>query len=235
MKTHLAFWIPRVALDRYAQGLSEIGDERGALSVDEIIRGMDRPGQTGLEGIDEALKYIEGVLQTKVNLEKQLTPEMRNQWKEQRAVRDALYSEKQKRIEELRAAEVLQAQSKIVRGSATRDLDNLYARVDVPEDTPSRQEILKKVGKMSPEELRILGIAIRKAGEEFNMTGDKDLLDATLFEFAHRDFTKEDLAERNEVKRQKDIGRLRRSLGIESSDSDPNKESPESRFKKYKK
>ncbi|MBU3895966.1 hypothetical protein KKG36_01475 [Patescibacteria group bacterium] len=96
--TPLSFSEAKGAIIGYAKALSESGkrgDKRSALAIENIVLGADRPE---VEGVDDALKYIEGVLQTKARLGKRMTPEMKNQWDEQRAVRDALFAEKQRRI-----------------------------------------------------------------------------------------------------------------------------------------
>lgn len=93
------------AINGYAKSLAESGtreDKKSALAIESIVLGADMPG---IEGVDETLKYIEGVLQTKAKSERKMTPEMKKEWDEQRAVRDALFTEKQRRIEKLQEKE----------------------------------------------------------------------------------------------------------------------------------
>ncbi|GEM_PF-6390864 len=97
--TPLNFTEAKDTINGYAKSLAESGtreDKKSALAIESIVLGTDRPG---IEGVDEALKYIEGVLQTKAKSERKMTPEMKKEWGEQRAVRDALFLEKQRRIE----------------------------------------------------------------------------------------------------------------------------------------
>lgn len=87
------------AINGYAKSLADLGtkeDKRDAFGIESIVRGTERPG---VEGIDDALKYIEGVLKSKASLKKAI-PEVKQQWDEQRAVRDALFAEKQRRVEQ---------------------------------------------------------------------------------------------------------------------------------------
>ena len=100
----LTFQEAESVIDTYARNLAESGDsedKRSALQIESIVSGMDRPGRVGIDGIDEALRYIEGVLQTKVKFEQHMNPALKKQWEEQRAVRDALFVEKKKRFERL--------------------------------------------------------------------------------------------------------------------------------------
>jgi len=97
--TPLSFSEAKRTINGYAKLLAESNtreDKKSALIIESIVLSTDRPG---IEGVDEALKYIEGVLQTKAKSERNLTPEIKKEWDEQRAVRDALFAEKQRRIE----------------------------------------------------------------------------------------------------------------------------------------
>ena len=96
----LSFSEAKDTINGYAKSLAESGtkeDKKSAFGIESIVRGMDRPG---IDGIDQALQYIEGVLQTKAKLGARVTPEMEIQWQEQRAIRDALYIEKERRSQQ---------------------------------------------------------------------------------------------------------------------------------------
>ena len=96
--TPLSFAEAKDTINRYAKLMSESGGkkwEKEALLIKSVVSGADRPG---VEGVNKALEYIEGVLRMKTIIS-QPSSEIKKEWEEQRAVRDALFAEKQRRIE----------------------------------------------------------------------------------------------------------------------------------------
>lgn len=82
-------------------------DLESSMEIDNIAGDALDPG---VEGIDTALAYIEGTLQSTANIADKLLrstvtsnedkAKFLNDWREKRAIRDALYQEKQKRAEQ---------------------------------------------------------------------------------------------------------------------------------------
>ncbi len=149
----MSFEDAQKAMSDYARDpekISEGRDDRqqdleNAMTINDIVADASEPG---VEGIDNALRYIEGTLRSKNNtagaiLESILTPEDKaaflKDWQEKRAIRDALYQEKRKRIEQQKQSQQATTEVTKERGSASRNLENLYTQAGVPEDIPSRQ------------------------------------------------------------------------------------------------
>lgn len=216
----------KAAINGYAKNLESLGtqqDVRGAMEIDSMLRGMDRPGQAGIDGIDDSLKYIEGLLQTKTHLEQQMTPAMKKQWEEQRAVRDALVAEKGKRTEQMK--QVQQGGERLTgdRNSARRVLENLYNNAGVPEETSSRQELARRVGRMSAEELYFLNAELRKIAGEFGRTQDQKSLDGLLMDLSSKSFKPEDARKRQKEKDERELEQIRAQLNPEKAAPAANK------------
>ncbi len=207
----------------YARDLEKISKEKGgrisdlesAMALDNIVGDISEPG---IEGIDNALDYLEGTLKSKNNTADSIPPEDRaaflKDWQEKRAMRDALFQEKQKRIEQQKQSKQTTKEISEGRASALRNLENLYAQADVPEDTPSRQEFLAKASRMSPEELHFLDTALKKAAVEFGRTRDPKLLDARLADLTTKSFKPEDVVKRRKEEDQRKIEEIRKTLGL---------------------
>ncbi len=107
-------------IDSIASQLGSSGvkdDIEGALIIGGIVRATEAPGAKGIEGIDQAIEYLEQTMKTQNSILGNLSPELRNevlnQIKAKRAARDALYIEKQKRVEELKRLEMVQVQEEV--------------------------------------------------------------------------------------------------------------------------
>ena len=76
-------------------------DIEGGFDISSLARGMDRPG---IEGIDEAIKYLDTVIRSKSLLLSKETlrdPAIKNQLEQQKAAREALLAERGKRLEKI--------------------------------------------------------------------------------------------------------------------------------------
>lgn len=223
------------AMSGYTRGFEKMSKESGgrqqdfesAMEINNIVSDASEPG---VEGIDKALEYIEGTLKSKGDVadsvlkstvaSNETKAAFLKDWEEKRAIRDALYQEKQKRVEQLKqaqqAAEVLIKE----RGATTRNLENLYANTGVPEDTPSRQEFLAKVQNMSEGELYFLDSTLKKIAVEFGRTRDPKMLDGRLIDLSSRSFRREDVAKRQEAEDKEKIKQIRAELGLEGADGE---------------
>ena len=211
----LGFGEAKTTINGYAKNLESLGtqsDKQGAMEIQSLLRGMDRPGQAGIDGINESLKYIEGLLQTKAFSERQMSPAMKKSLEEQRAMRDALFAEKQKRTEQLQQGQQVGEQLLKDRKSASRVLENLYSNAEVPDDMSSRQELGRRVERMSQEELRFLDADLRKATADFGRTRDAKTLDAALRDLSLKKFTKEALKTENKTKDKQELDRVRAQI-----------------------
>ncbi len=206
-------------------------DRADALKLDSIVGGTSRPG---VEGIDDALTYVEGRLQRiakNVASGSKLKPGDLEEWQGIRATRDALYQEKQKRIERAQQAQRATKEVTEARGSTTRGLENMFNQAGVSEDLPSRQELVAQVGRMSPEEMHLFHATLKKAGAEFVRTGDPALLQARLEGLQGKSWKREDVERRQKVEDQRKIKEIRRGMGLPEQPA--GEESPEERFKKF--
>jgi hypothetical protein len=211
--------IPKLSFDgakdsimQYAKRIAESGtmdDRRNASDIESIIFGTNRPGKAGIDGIEDALRYIEGCLQTKSALEQQMNPALKKEWEEQRIIRDALFEEKQKRIEAMQKVTVIDSQAAHQHDGALRNLSNLYANAGIGEEIPSRAQFMQKVSGMSEEELFFLNTEIAKITAKFNRTRDSRELDAALSELATKKLTKEHVVKEQLEKDENDITRVR--------------------------
>ena len=229
----------------YARDFEKMSKEKGgrqsdlesSMALDNIVSDISEPG---LEGIDNALDYLEGTLKSKGNTADSilksttLTPEDKaaflKDWQEKRAMRDTLFQEKQKRVEQQKQSK--QATEEVSKGrtSASQNLENLYAQAGVPEETPSRQEFLTKVSRMSPDELHFLDAALKKTAAEFGRTRDPKLLDGRLMDLVSKSFKTEDVAKRQKAEDQRKIEEIRKSLNLpeqQPDESAPSKETPQ--------
>jgi hypothetical protein len=213
----------------YARDFEKMSKERGgrqsdlesSMALDNIVGDISEPG---LEGINNALDYLEGTLKSKGNTIDSilklttLTSEDKvtflKDWQEKRAMRDTLFQEKQKRIEQQKQVKQTTGEVDKGRTSASRNLKNLYSQAGVPEDTPSRQEFLTKVSRMSPDELHYLDVALKKTVAEFGRTRDQKLLDNRLMDLVSKSFKLEDVAKRQKAEDQRKIEEIRRSLNL---------------------
>jgi len=219
----LSFDDARSAISGYAKNLAESGtldDRKGAAMIESIVAGMNRPGQTGIDGIEEVLKYVEGVLQTKSTSERQVTPQMKKEWDEQRAVRDALLAEKQKRMDKMKQAQRVNEGSANDQNRTSQTLEALYASAGIPEETPSRQQLLQRVKNMSPEELHFFSGELNNIQKKFNETGNLKDLDASLFELTTKKYTKEEIHKRQGQKDEEELKRVRNFLNGEKPKED---------------
>ena len=233
-------------LDSLADQAEKFGtddDKRNALIIRGIARGTELPGEKGINGIDGALKYLEDTARSvNWNLDSISDPvlrkELTDQIKTKRAARDALYVEKQRRVDELKQSKSAESSQKSVSASdrAIGDLGNLYNMAEVPEETPSRQELQRKVARMSEDELSYFNNEMNRLKLEYDRSGDKRTLDAALSDLTTKKFTKDEVVEQREQARKTKLGEVRRSLGMspEQGQKVEGKESPEVRFKKYK-
>tara|TARA_Y100000310_G_scaffold115238_2_gene113789 strand:+ start:2902 stop:4335 length:1434 start_codon:yes stop_codon:yes gene_type:complete len=215
-------------ISKYARDFEKMSKEKGGKTSDlEASMDLDNISsdisESGPEGIDNALDYLEGTLKSKANIASSIPPEDRaaflKDWQEKRAMRDALFQEKQKRIEQQKQSQ--QATEEIDKGrtSASRNLENLYAQAGVPEETPSRQEFLTKVSRMSPDELHFLDNALKKTAAEFGRTRDPKQLDARLADLVSKSFKPEDVTKRQKAEDQRKIEEIRRSLNLPEQQS----------------
>lgn len=216
----LTFDEAKDAINGYAKRLAESGeleDKKDAALIESIVSGMNRPG---MDGMDEALEYIEGVLQTKSNLEQHMHPQMKKDWEEQRAVRDALFAEKQKRMEKLKQTQRAGEGLSNDRNRTSETMEELYTTAGVPEDTPSRQGLLRRVKSMSPEEMHFLNAELGNIARKFKEAGDPKDLDAALFDLTTKEFTKEEVHERQKKKDTEDLDRVRNVLNVDDKPAD---------------
>ena len=150
----LSFAEAQNAMSGYARLFEGDKDLKAAAEIDSIVGGTSRPG---VEGIDKALKYIEGTLKCKVNVAdftaKGTEKEFVRDWQEKRTIRDALYQEKQKRVEQLKQSQRGTEELTRGRGATATRLEQAFTQAGIPEDTASRQEFLRRAGAMSAEEL----------------------------------------------------------------------------------
>lgn len=212
------------AISGYARGLEEartLGgpepDLKGAAMIDGIVSDTSRPG---VEGINKALKYIEGALKSHANLadlqSKGTEKEFTKDWQERRAIRDALYREKQKRMEQGQQSQ--RGTEKLVkgRGGTAKRLENMFGRAAIPEDTPSRKQFLEGVQNMSGEELRLLDAELDKVMAEFGRSQqNSDLLSARLQEMSLLSWGREAVERRQRIEDQKKIEEIRKRVGLE--------------------
>ncbi len=91
--------------------LEKIGEELAAggsrsdieagFDIGSLARGMDRPG---IEGIDEAIKYLDTVIRSKsllLSADTLRDPVINNQLEQQKAAREALFAERTKRLQKV--------------------------------------------------------------------------------------------------------------------------------------
>lgn len=214
----------------YSESLQELGtseDLKSALEVQKIAAGMVKSGKEGLEAVDEALQYIEGTLKTGTESQRFLKPEHRKELEEKRAIRDALYREKQKRAEQLKSSQ--QGEDELTKGRVAtgRNLENMYAQANVPEYTPSRQEFLTKLTRMSEEELHFLDSELEKAMREFGRTRDSKLLDGRLANLSTESFKLQDVEARQKQVDKERITEIRDELGLEEEQENEPEQEPQ--------
>ena len=97
----LSFGKARDTITGWAEQLIKSGDKKdvkSGIEVGSLALGADRPGT---EGLEDALKYVEGVLYTRASNNPRPNAEVKKSWEENRAVRDAIFLEKQKRTEKM--------------------------------------------------------------------------------------------------------------------------------------
>lgn len=219
-------------ISEYARKLEQTSKEKGgklsdledSMELDNISADIS---EAGIKGVDNAINYLEGVLKSKANIIDSVRPEDKSiflkDWEEKRAMRDALFEEKQKQLEQQKKGEEILKEVDKERISASRNLENLYDQAGVPEDTPSRQEFLKKVSRMSSDELYFLENDLKKTANEFGRTRDSKTLDAHLMDFALKSFKTEDVARKHKEEDQKKIEEIRKNLGLSEHESQEQK------------
>jgi len=209
----------------------KIKDLESAMDLDNIVSDTS---ESGIEGIDNALEYIEGTLKSTNNIAENILNsdistskdkvEFLKTWQEKRSIRDALYQEKQKRIEQIGQSQQVSGDLEKGRESTIRNLKNLYTQAGVPENTPSRQEFFAKTQNMSEGELHFLNSELQKTAGDFNISGNKKVLDGQLMNLSSKSFKFDDVTERQKTKDQKKIKKIHEELGIESQNEE---ETPE--------
>lgn len=232
-------------ISTYARDFEKMSKEKGgiqsdlenSMALDNIANDISEPG---IEGLDGALNYIESTLKSKGKTADRIlgsaTMTLEDKamfledWQKKRAMRDTLFKEKQNRIKQQEQARDKNKEVDKGRSLASRNLENLYSQAGVPEETPSRQEFLTKISKMSPEELHFLDVDLKKTAAEFGRTRDQKLLDGRLMGLVSKSFKMKDVTKRQETEDQRKIEEIRRSLNLpEQQPVKPasNKEMPE--------
>ncbi len=148
----LSFGEAKGTINRWGEQLIDSGDKinrKIGLEIGDIALGADRPGT---EGLDDALKYVEGTLFTRVSENPKINPEIKKDLEEKRAVRDALFLEKQRRIERLEEQRqanhrpvINEAEKKRIQEQDERELARLRGELGLDE---------KKGEKLSAEDVR---------------------------------------------------------------------------------
>lgn len=189
------------------------------------LRGASR---SGVEGIDDTLQYIEQGLKDMAEAASKgpLTREELQDWQEKRAIRDALYQEKQKRVEQMKQSQRGTEELTKGRESTTRGLGKLYADAGVPEGTASRQEFFGRVSAMSPEELHFLDSALNRAAREAMRSGDPKMLEGLLGDLSTKSFKRKDVEVRQNAEDQRKIEEIRRKMGLPEQQPPRTEESP---------
>jgi|GEM_PF-3579621 len=206
-------------INRYAAELEEVGLHEDALESQKMAADINKTGPEGVEAVERALQYLEGCQKSQVDRMSQ-----RREFKEtdtlqalqeRRAARDALHTEKQRRVEQLQQSQHSTEELARDRGETATKLENLFGRASIPEDMPSSQEFLARVQSMSPEELHFLNVALGKVITEFGRSNqNSDLLAARLQEMGSRSWQPEDVARRQRIEDQRRIAELQKELGL---------------------
>lgn len=233
----LSFTEAQKAMRNNARNFEKISKETGGRQQDlesamEIDNMVSDTSEAGTEAIDNMLKYIEDTLKNKNEIADSIlksdvtTREDKanflKDWQEKRAMRDSFYKEKQKRTEQIKQSEQVTEELKKGQEFTSRNLENLYAQANVPEDTPSRKELLVKIQRMSPEELYFLDTDLKKTAVEFGRTQDSKMLDGRLMELSSKSFKPKDVIDRQKSDDEKKIEEIRakfRSNGSTKSKS----------------
>jgi hypothetical protein len=158
---------------------------------------------------------------------------MKTEWEEQRAVRDALFAEKWKRMEKMKQTQKASEGQANDQSRISQTLESLYKAAGVPNETPSRQQLLQRVKLMSPEEIYFLNAELRNIQKRFNETGDQKDLDASLFDLTTKKLTKDEVSRKINQQDQKRLEEIRQSLSLDIQDSFEKQEAPEEIYKKY--
>ncbi|MDP1688619.1 MAG: hypothetical protein Q8L47_00610 [bacterium] len=219
------------AIGNYARLFEGDNDAKAAAEIDSIVDSTSRPE---VEGIDTALNYIEGTLKSKVNVadftSKGAEKEFIEDWQEKRAIRDALYREKQKRAEQMKQSQHGTEKLAKGRGETAHTLDSLFGQAAIPEDRLWRQKFSARVGHMAPEELHFLNDALKKTLAEFARTGrtkeDTDRLETRLSGLSTMSFSSSAVERRRKEEDQKKIKQIRAELRFEGVIKTPTNEAP---------
>ena len=108
-------------IQSYADRLAEsrdLEDRRGAIEIESILGGLNRPGT---EGLDETLKYVESLLESRASSNIKRTPEIIKDWQERRDVRDVLFEEKKRRLKKIEADRAISDHAKLESDQAAKD------------------------------------------------------------------------------------------------------------------
>lgn len=235
----MSFQEAQTVLNRNTKELASLGDardKRDAAETQTMVAGMSRPGEQGIKEIEKTLGYIEGLLQTRATSQRQMTPEIKQKWNEHRAVRDAVFAEKQARMENNTVAQRASDQRAQEQTSIVRFLENLYSQAGIGENVPSRQEMLSRASAMSEEELHFLNAELKKVGTQFNRSSDQKALDASLTDLATKKFTKDTIIKRNRESDETEARNIRAKLTevqTVAREKETTTESPRERYQKH--
>ncbi|MDP3985487.1 MAG: hypothetical protein Q8P82_01870 [bacterium] len=223
----LSFEEAQETLGGYARDFEKISKEPGgkqsdienAMAIDNIVADMFEPGT---ESIDAALRYIESALKSKSAVADTIlksegplgkqAPEFIKDWQEKRAIRDALYQEKQKRAEQIRQTQGNREGLAKGREATAIMLEQAFTQAGISEDAASRQEFLAKAGAMSAEELRFLDSALNKAAREAMRSGDPKLLEGLLLDLSTKSFRRKDVEAKQKKEDQKGVDEIKREI-----------------------
>lgn len=196
-------------------------DLEGAMAIDNIVADTSEPG---IEGLDKALEYIEGTMKSKANVADSIlksrgplgeqAQEFVKDWQEKRAIRDALFQEKQKRVEQMKQSQRGTEELTKGRGATATRLEQAFSQAGIPEDAASRNEFIARAGAMSAEELHFLDSSLNKAAREAQRSGDPKMLEGLLLDLSTKSFKRKDVEERQKTEDQRKIEEVRRSMGL---------------------
>jgi hypothetical protein len=231
----------------YAQEFKEISkmsndprDSQAAIEIESIVKDLDKSGQEGLRAVENTLKYIENTLKSKANIRAFVRKEEMHSFikdlLEKRNIRNSLLLEKQRRKEEVALEKDNEVPTTEQRSLAAKSLEGLYARIDVPEETPSRQEILKRIETMGMEQLPYLNEELRRITNEFQRTQNAENLDSQLLELRNKKFTKDGMEEAEENRNRENLAAIRQEIKNRNEDNstnagkNPAKEKPQTMY-----
>lgn len=231
-------------IGEYARDFEKMSEEKGerqantegAMALDNIASDISEPG---IEEVDNALKYIEGALASTNHIADNilksvsLPPEDKaaflKDWQDKRAIRDALFQEKQKRVEQMKQSQRDTEELTKERGATATRLERAFTQAGIPEDAASRKEFLGRAGTMSAEELHFLDSALNKAAREAMRSGDPKRLEGLLMDLGTKSFKRKDVEVRQSAEDQRKIEETRRSLNAPEQQAKPTRKAETSR------